>query len=326
MDDVAHLLDLQAGVIDRRQLLASGLADHDVRRMLRRRELVVVHPGVYVGHTGEPSWLQLAWAAVRFAWPAALCDESALRAAEGPGGRRAEVVIHVAVDRHRRIAAPAGVRVHRMSGFRARTLWNATPPRLRYEEAALDVAASSASDLDAIGAVAAACQSRRTTARRMSQSLQQRSRTRRRRWLADVLADVAEGACSVLEHGYLVHVERAHRLPRARRQRAVTATLGLTYRDVEYGSLVLELDGRLFHDTARQRDRDLDRDLDAAVAGDTTVRIGYGQVFARPCRTAGRIAVLLRRAGWTGELRRCGPECDLRGAWLSPGDSQAPPS
>ena len=41
------------------------------------------------------------------------------------------------------------------------------------------------------------------------------------------------------------------------------------YRDVEWErwSLVVELDSRTFHDNAHQRDADLDRDLDDAVAG-----------------------------------------------------------
>src|ERR1700712_431846 len=73
------LLRDQAGVISRAQALASGLSENDVRRLLRRRSWVCVHPGVYVNHTGELTWLQRAWAAVLFAWPAALCDESALR-------------------------------------------------------------------------------------------------------------------------------------------------------------------------------------------------------------------------------------------------------
>ena len=48
----------------------------------------MVHPGVYVNHTGELTWLQRAWAAVLFAWPAALSHDSALRAADGPGSTR----------------------------------------------------------------------------------------------------------------------------------------------------------------------------------------------------------------------------------------------
>jgi len=326
MESVDDVLDRQAGVIARFQALAGGMSDNDIRRRLRRREWVSLHPGVYLHHTGEPTWVQRAWAAVLFAWPAALCDISALRAAEGPG-RRTEDVIHVAVDRRRgtRVVRP-GMRIHRIAHLRARSQWNLGPPRLRYEEAVLDVAASGASELAALDVLAGAVQSRRTTAARLQDTLAARIRTPRRAWLAAVLDDVATGACSVLEHGFLTRVERAHRLPPARRQVRARTTLGIAYRDVEYDGLIVELDGRLFHDTAHQRDRDLDRDLDLAVERQISIRLGYGQVFDRPCRTAARLAVLLGRRGWTGPPEPCGPDCFLRGGWPSPDGSQPPHS
>jgi hypothetical protein len=298
----------QSGVIARGQARASGLSEVDVRRLLRRREWVVVHPGVYVNHTGELTWLQRAWAAVLFAWPAALSHDSALRAADGPG-KHTEEVIHVAVGRDRRIAAPPRVCIHRMTHLHDRTQWNLGPPRVRYEDAALDVGLASATDLAALGVVASAVQSRRTTAARMLARLDARLRTPRRAWLEGVLEDVATGACSVLEHGFLNRVERAHGLPRAERQPRATATLGVVYRDVEYEMLIVELDGRLFHDSAAQRDRDMDRDLDAAADGRTTIRLGYGQVFDRPCATALRLAALLRQRGWCGSATPCGVDC-----------------
>ncbi|HSV38106.1 MAG TPA: hypothetical protein VLI04_05045, partial [Nocardioidaceae bacterium] len=99
----------------------------------------------------------------------------------------------------------------------------------------------------------------------------------------------------------------------ARRQVAAPHASRMAYRDAEYGSLIIELDGRLFHNTAGQRDKDFERDLDAAVDGRDTRRLSYGQVFDRPCPTAGKIGTLLRRGGWTGEPHPCGPNCALRG-------------
>jgi hypothetical protein len=91
------------------------------------------------------------------------------------------------------------------------------------------------------------------------------------------------------------------------------AGAGVVYRDVLYDcGLVVELDGRLFHDTTEQRDRDLERDLDAAVTHLLTVRLGWGQVFDRPCRTATRLGLLLGRRGWAGGAQRCGPTCTAR--------------
>ena len=110
----------------------------------------------------------------------------------------------------------------------------------------------------------------------------------------------------MLEHGYLTRVERPHGLGPARRQVSDRLGAGAIYRDVLYaGGLVVELDGRLFHDTTAQRDKDLDRDLDAAVAGNDTVRLGWGQVYDRACWTASRVARLLTPAAGrdTPELR-----------------------
>ena len=118
VESIDVLLDIQSGVISRRQARARGLGDVDIARRLRRREWVTVFAGVYVTHTGELTWLQRAWAAVLFSWPAALSHQSAVRAAEGPGRHDAERAgIHVAVGPERHLVAPPGVQVHRVAGF-----------------------------------------------------------------------------------------------------------------------------------------------------------------------------------------------------------------
>lgn len=308
MDDVARLLVEQDGVISRRQALEVGLSRTEVARLLRRRDWTVVHEGVYVEHTGPLTWQQRAWAAVLFSWPAALSHNSALRAGEGPGRRgRDESVIDVAVHRDRNVTAPPGVEIHRMSGFDELAQWNLGPPRIRYDESVLDVAAAAKDDLAAVAVLADACGARRTTASRLLGRIEARAKIHRRAWLTSVLADVAEGTCSVLEHGYLDRVERLHGLPHARRQAKATSTGRPLYRDVEYEEfgLIVELDGRLFHSSPGARDRDLERDLDAAVENGQTVRIGFGQVFDRGCATAVSIGKILGRRGWTGSPTSC---------------------
>ena len=191
-----------------------------------------------------------------------------------------------------------------------RVLWNLGPPRFRCEEAVLDVAAEAPSDFAALAEIARAVQGRRTTAARLVTRLAERERIARRTWMNDVLEDVAAGTCSVLEHGHLTLVDRPHG------HRPVPSSgpgpdgcrRDLPRRRVPRG-LVIELDGRLFHDTTEQRDADFDRDLLTAVGGQDSVRLSYGQVFDRPCWTAAAEAVLLRDRGWTGSPRRCGPAC-----------------
>ncbi|MGD9960072.1 hypothetical protein [Nocardioides sp.] len=82
----------------------------------------------------------------------------------------------------------------------------------------------------------------------------------------------------------------------------------MIFRDALYEDfgLVVELDDRAFHCSVADRDRDLDRDLEAAVERLETLRIGYGQVFERPCDTANRVASVLRRRGWSGIPTGCG--------------------
>lgn len=261
----------QQGAISRRQLENLGAVKADVDRMIRRREVVRLLPGVYLDHTGEPSWVQRSWAGVLFCWPAALSHESAVRAAAGPGWRRHcdAGPIHVAVVDARKRLSPPGYVVHRMRDLTGRVQVNPGPPRVRLEDAVLDMVGDAHTEFDVVGILADICQSRRTTARRILDRLDSRSRIRGRDWIAAVLGDIADGTCSVLEFRYLSAVERPHGLPRARRQSSEPDEVVRCYRDVEYEAhgLIVELDGRLFHDSAGQRDLDFDRDLDAAVGG-----------------------------------------------------------
>lgn len=241
---IEEFLDDQSGVVSRAQLLAAGETPPTIRRMIRRRELAIVHPGVCVR------------------------------------------------------------RIDRLS---ERVLWNTGPPRLRYEDAAIDVAGRARSDLAAVVALADMVQSRRSTASRLATEVNSRTRIPRRDWLRDVLTDIADGTCSVLEHGYLTRVVRAHALPIGERQVRSSNGSRVVYRDTAHANgLIVELDGRLFHDTASQRDADLERDLDAAVDGKDTVRLGWGQVFDRTCQTASKMAVLHLARGWSGHPQACG--------------------
>jgi hypothetical protein len=312
MTPLDELLDRQSGVIARRQALDLGLVPHDLERKLRRREWVRLLPGVFVDHTGEPTWQQRAWAGVLHYWPAVLTHDSALRAHEGAPAKN-DRPIQIAVARNRHVTDQPGYRLRRIAHLDAAAQWHLTPPRMRIEDAAVDVAAASRSDFAAFEVLAEAVRSRRTTPQRLVEAVASRARIRRRRTLLAILEDLSAGACSVLERGYLQVVERRHGLPAPRRQRRVGPGTASRYRDIDYPiyGLVVELDGRMFHDTTRGRDLDLERDLDSAVDGRTTIRLGWGQVFERSCRTAGRIAAVLRSLGWEGDPTRCGPECRM---------------
>lgn len=310
------LVRQQSGVVSRRQVVELGGHPHDLRALVRRREFFRVHPGVYVNHATNPTWLQRSWAAVLGAWPAALWGPSAMRAVDGPGRTDADDrVIHVAVAGERNLVEPPGVRIHRVDALELRVQWNTSPPRVRYDEAALDVALRTTSEFDAVAALARGLQTRHTTATRLREVLAARPRVPHRGWLDAVLRDLETGSCSVLEQAYLERVERAHGLPVASRQVADDSRQKLVYRDAEYaGGLIVELDGRLFHDSATTRDADMERDLDAATDGRRTIRLSWGQVVERGCSTAGKVGQVLALHGWSGFVQPCSPDCGLTSA------------
>jgi hypothetical protein len=307
LECVEGLALAQDGVISRRQILAAGGADSDIARLLRRRELTYVHRGVYVNHSGRLTQAQRHWAAVLAFWPAALAHASAL---PDP----TTTIVHVAVDPSRKLVPLPRIVLHRTPDFEQRSELDRCPPAIRLEHALIDVVAGELHDEEvsaAFAVLARVCAARRTTPQRILQTLQTRRRVSGRRTLQAMLADLRDGACSVLERGYLHRVERAHGLPRGERQTRSTATGRSTFQDVRYRGpgVVVELDGRAFHDSTRDRDRDALRDLaELSRSGLVTTRVTYGLVFGDACRTAVLIGDLLRRRGWTGRLRTC-PEC-----------------
>jgi hypothetical protein len=314
----------QSGVVARAQVLHAGDTPSDISRRLRRREWVRVLPGIYLDHTGEPTWLQRCWVGVLYHWPAALAGTTAIRAVVGPGWRRHDDggPIELAVPQRRHVVARPGFLITRPSGFLDRVHWNADPPHLRLDHAGVDVASRLRDPFETVAFLADLCQTRHTAPSRLRAVIAGRGKVRQRSVLDEVLTDLDAGTCSVLEREFLHRVELPHGLLTPSRQRLRAAPGVSALHDVEYDDLgvVVELDGRLFHDSAGRRDRDLDRDLVAAIAGATTVRLGWGQVLARPCVTAARLALVLRRHGWEGAPLPCSPSCAL----AEPGDHAVP--
>ena len=84
------------------------------------------------------------------------------------------------------------------------------------------------------------------------------------------------------------------------------------HRDIRYAlqRTLVELDGAFGHRDTVDRWADLQRDLDAALADQLTLRPGWAQVL-EPCRLAEVVATVLRRRGWTGQPRACGDHCTV---------------
>lgn len=181
------LLRAQDGVVSRRQLLAIGLTKPRVETLVRRRVLTAVHPGVYVDHTGAPTYAQRCWAAVLYAEPAALAGDHALPDPPTSAG----VPIEVAVDWSRRVRTRRGIRVVRMRDLDAQVSWNRSPPRVHLETAAVMAADRARTDHEAIALLCQLVGARRTTAGRLATSLATRTRHSRRRLVTALVEDLA---------------------------------------------------------------------------------------------------------------------------------------
>jgi hypothetical protein len=305
----------QAGAISRRQALGCGLSRRQVDWLVRSGRWVRVLPGVFVVHAGPVSAETRIWAAVLYAGPGAAA-----------GGRAAlwlwkvvdepPATVTVCIPADRRVRRQAGLVLRRSERLEAARHPVLSPPRLRVEEAVLDVAAEAGRPSDAVDVVVRAAQRRVTTADRLRRALSARTRHRWRTLLLLVLEDVVVGVLSALEREYLRTVERAHGLPPAEynpgeptRERRLD---GKRYRDVRYRPwrLVAELDGAQAHPPEEDW-KDHVRDNAVTRSGRSTLRYGWRPVADDPCAVAAEVADSLQVRGWGGTPRRCGPRCRL---------------
>jgi hypothetical protein len=295
----------------RAQALAHGITDKVLLRRCRARQVQRVHPGVYVDFTGPLPWETRVWAAWLSCGPgAALTGPTALRR-YGVASSWDEK-IHVAVPHSRRVEPKSGVVVTRHRHLSALVLSSREPPTVRLE-AALLLTAGAERDLSRRAAVLFdACRERRTTAARLVAELDALPELPGRRILRRILAEAAEGVQSFLEQAYLRRVERAHGLPRARRQVRAVDGGAVVYRDSEYSpyDVIVELDGQVGHADVTSRWRDMARDNAAAMSGKLTLRFGY-QMVSEPCVAAAQVVAALHYRGWPGSPRRCSNGCSL---------------
>lgn len=303
MDDDAlqHLLTwTQDGVVSRAQLERFGARDHDVERLVRRRELVRIRRGIYLNHTGAPTRIQQEWMAVLAYWPAALSHHSALpgRSRTGP--------IHVAYGLGRTIAPVPGVVAHRMNDLERRVRWNGSPPHVRVEHALIDVMSSSPTVEAMFEVLSNTGRTREVWPELIRGALAERERVAQRRLIDALVADWESGIDSVLERGWL-QVAKAHGLPPGELQVRAVADGRRVVRDVLHAAYrtVLELDGFRWHGSFRAHAADAQRDLIAAAEGLDTVRLTYPQVCGDGCGTTRRVGGILTRRGWTGTWRPC---------------------
>jgi hypothetical protein len=309
-DTLRELIQLQRGVLSRRQALGAGLSEDLIKARLRGGRWRQIQLGVYATFTGDCSREAMMWSAVlRAGTGASLSHHSA--AELDRLAREPVPLIHVTVPASRRVApAPPGLIIH-LSGraFQARHP-SRLPPRTRIEETVLDLAENARTLGDAFEWLFRACGGRHTTPERIRVAMEARQKLRWRAELTGALSDVADGVHSGLERRYLRDVERPHGLPTAIRQARVVRGRRSAYRDVLYEEylVAVEVDGAIAH-PAEDKWLQAHRDNAAAVDGTITLRYSWADIVTRPCEVAAEVGAVLLRRGWPGGLRRCGPAC-----------------
>lgn len=299
-DPLQRLLVVQDGAVSRQQALQAGLSHAARRRLVDSGRWRCVAEGVYVVGVDEPTWPQLASAAVLL------------------GGEGARLAGRSAAHLHRLlddapqpldVLAPRNVTDRAWVTFRRerpgprRVSSAAWPPRLDVPDTVLDLCGAG-SPADVVHWVTAAVQRRRTTPVLLERRLAARGRIPHRRLIADLVADAGDGVHSNLEHRFLHDVERAHGLPRGRRQFVVPGSGKVADVAYEEFALLVELDGVKWHGAPADRWRDRRRDNVHSNRW-TTYRYGWQDVSGHACAVAAELAGAMVSRGWVGVMTRC---------------------
>lgn len=298
-DELLRLMQVQRGAVSAQQVVAAGMSREALRRL--SASWVRLGNGIYVD--GEVTWEAFVWAAV-------------LRGGEGASvGGGAACHLHGVVRRPpRRVTIWVPQRraplvhgdleaVFRVGERSSR----GEPSATRLEDSILDYA-DEASRLDLVEAVTRAIGERRTTAARLRHHMSGRSRQRQSRLLTRLTDQQAHGIHSVLEWEFNELVMLPHGLGGVMRQVRLSNVGRVDVYLEEFG-LVIELDGRQFHDAERDARRDNEHALRHGVV---TLRFTWTQVIHGACEVARVVARALRQRGWDGGLGSC-PDCRLVG-------------
>lgn len=306
-----RLLKRQRGMIARWQAGPAGLAPERIDGLLRTGRWQRVGYCVYAAFTGALSRDATLWAAVLRTGPQSVLSHQTAGELYGIADG-ADQRIHVTVPHEQHPPPVPGLVIHRSSRFLRVADPGFLPMRTQIEETVLDLADGAPRFDDVVALLARSCQRRVTTPYLLSWALEKRPRARWRREISLALQDVADGVNSVLEFRYLRDVERAHGLPVSERQVPDQQQGRRVFRDVRYRKyrLLVELDGQASHPD-EQRWQDKHRDNAAAADGYFSLRYGWSDVHDRTCEVAFEVGAVLRRQGWNGALRRCGPVCRL---------------
>jgi hypothetical protein len=300
-------------VITRRQALADGRTPAAIRHLLSTRRWQRLFPGVYLTHSGSPTWRERLLAATLARGDGAVASLECALVLWGLGDREPQILtLAEPWEKHRSGRLP-GVRVRRRR--RLSTARRYGIPLTSAAQTVLDVLALPGRTLDDDVALLTRAVSRgHVTVESLLAELGHHPHHPRRSTLGEVLTVAAEGFESVAEVRYVERVERPHGLPPMERQVPIDGFAGggrvrrLDFKDRERG-IGMDIDGELYHRGRQVRDRGRDREV--AGNGEVNLRAGWFEVTERPCELAVDVALVQVARGWHGRPRACGPTCPV---------------
>ena len=298
----------QFGLVTRSQALGAGVTRSAISWQLETEQWVRVHPGVYLTVPGRDSWKVRAMAALLWAGPGAALFRSSAGHAWGLS-RYEPDPLEVAVPAERRVRDTGGVTVVRSRQLRERVDPMAWPHRITAAHTVFDLAAGRPVDAG-ITLAARSLDLGIATVDDLVTALRTRTRQPDRAVLLEALFDVSGGSESAAEVRYVRDVERAHGLPTGRRQVPVGDGRRCDVEYEEFG-VVVEIDGRLNHESWSARRRDAVKDRAAAVTGRVSVHCFWTDLVPTACRLTLDVVAILRMRGWTGEPFGCSAGCPV---------------
>lgn len=270
--ELAELVAADTGhVIDRVRLRELGVERGVVQRLVRDRRWALLGRRCVAVRTGPLDDVGERWRAVHEVGAAALVDGvTALQAAGLRGFEPAAV--HVSVHHLARAPRVPGVVVHKLARRTTDEGRLDGLPRTSPPLATVRAAHWATSDRQAALVLSMSVQQRLTTAARLSAAAGEYTGRRRRAFVAQVIADVADGAHSLgeLDLGRLC---RRRRLPAPQRQVVVTTSTGRCYLDARWREgVVAEIDGRQ-HLEGLAPVHDMLRQNEVVIGGDIVLRM-----------------------------------------------------
>ena len=297
-DPLCRRARTQAGVLTTAQLTAAGVSRAVIRGLTGRGWVHIAH-GIVCFR--RPTWESLLWSGLLRGGAGAVAGAEAATHLHGITRREpGRIVIWLPRTSRRVRFAFEGWSIEYRVGERPAV---GNPPRLPPATSVVDYARDATED-ELIHAVATGISRGLLSSDEVIQAFVEPARVRHRAAVLLLASTAGKGIESILEWRYLWHVERAHRLPvMVRQDRRLAGTrFDGTYPD---HGLVVELDGREFHDAVRDRLRD---NRTVLTLGWTTLRYGWSDVLNEPCRVANEVGLALRQRGWKGRVGTC-PRC-----------------